>query len=196
MDLQLVSELGREDLERHLDPARVRTLQILQIALTVGPLLFAGVIALVYFTQPVPPEAKPPGGDESITNILLAGLGALVLAVLSMAAMLGRLWVKPARLARLLEQAAGPQQVTAALLQDQFQFTLLRLALSEGLAVFGLVIVLVAVIHHSLASEPQAWLGAVPLVIHLFVSVVTFFDRASLAERIHTTVIQPLQRSI
>lgn len=163
-----MTDLPDEDqLAAALPPAEVRGMQVLQGALTVGPLMFLAVTLLLPFQAP-PGAAAPP-------QVLLAALAFVTLGAWSVA-----LALPGARLrayARRLREAP-PADVAAAAVAWSAELRgarILTLALLEGSALFGVVVVF---LHRAAgiepAQRPELWGALAPLLVFVLHSAATW----------------------
>lgn len=183
-----LKDISIEDFEAALDARQqVRAQQLTHIAISIGPVLFAGVVGYLHATtQPMP---LPPGTIEllrvlSFTHIAVA-LGCWMAAFVIPALML-----KPARLEAAMERplvapfGLGPAitDPREILLLAMSKAHLLRLALLEGPALFGLVICLLGAIRGGLHEHPVYWFNTGSTFVLVVVAALTFPTRDKLVE--------------
>ena len=184
-----IHHLTREDIDRNLDPGRLRLAQILQFALTAGPVSFLGVVLLIRFTAG-PAEAVA----DSPTRLLLMVLGPLAVANYALAVFLDRLILAPDKLQARLPAQDDPAGWVGAMMNQHRTLLIIRMAVLEAASFYGLVIVLVGATDGSLAQQPSLWLGVLPTVIQLLFSVATFPSRSNLVQFLDQRMVKPLQR--
>ena len=158
---------NEDELAAAISPQDVAAMRILQGALTVGPLLFLTI------TLALPMQA-PPGPGVLRTEFLA------VLVFMTLGAWGAALVLPGARyraLARRLHDAPPPdvESACAAWIAEQRGARILTLALLEGSALFGVVIVF---LHRSSgvepAQHPELWGALVPLLGFVLYSAATW----------------------
>jgi hypothetical protein len=135
----------KNDLGVQIEPAQLKTLRTIGMALASGAVLFATIAtALPFITGGAPPSDGPP--DAGIVQILSMVHGFLFMSAIVMAA----------ALPSILAAKVTPQQAHAPYI--------LRWALVEGPALFGSVIVLLAGLGGVLPGENMYYLNLVSTV--------------------------------
>lgn len=171
--LHSLADLELREFEAALTPMDVRGLQILHFAFAMGPVLFLGVVAGLHFSGSL--GANAAGGGADILPILALALAAVCLGCYAVAAIATaasfsdqRLAVEPREGEDIQARAAGEcvSRIRGALL--------LRAALVEGPALFGIVIILLASIFGELERQPLYWLAALPAAILLLYIAANF----------------------
>ncbi|MBM4117619.1 hypothetical protein FJ251_07705 [bacterium] len=142
-------------------PGELRALQIVQVALMGGVLLFGLVVVLIAMR---PPAAGAAPIAQRVLVLLSAVHAVIALIVWSLAPLLQGLLV--ARLGAQLGTAGGVGALRGALI--------VRLALLEGPALFGLVICLIAATGGALRATPLYWLNALSAVAFVGYGVLSF----------------------
>lgn len=183
-------DLTESDLEAFLEgSADLRGLQILHVAFALGIFLFA-VLILALFSSGVLEGPRGPGGgkDASFLSIL-----SLVHALLACASWALAFPLFRAGLARggfrapardpagdsVSPGAAGtPGETVAVFVQRLRGASLLRLAILEGPALFGLVICLVAASEGVLGDAPVYWLNSLSALLFLLFAGIAFPSRS------------------
>lgn len=165
-------------LEEAAGPA-ARQLALIQTALTLGPILFLGVVAWLALSG----SGSGQGPDRSLVDLLSLVHGVLALVAFPMA-----LLFAPRRLPKSPRHDAGrspgaaSERVRAALAAVTVA-TIVRLAVIEGVALFGAVVLLLAVLGGALEQQPLYALNAVSTLFLVLVSVATFPTRDSVLEQ-------------
>lgn len=153
-----------EELAAALDPAELRGLLVLQLALAAGPLVFLGVVlGLPLSTGAV--EAEP--GVLQPPLVFSAGHALLTLGVWAAAAVVPAAQLRQAGRA-LRERAAADAGILAAAWMAPFRAArILTLALLEGTALFGVGLLFLARTAGSLEARPELWAHLLPLGVLL-----------------------------
>ncbi|MCA8955795.1 MAG: hypothetical protein KDC87_06965 [Planctomycetes bacterium] len=135
----------------------LRAQRIVHVALAMGPTLFGAVVVFLALTQPVPPTP----GDEELVDLL-----SFVHPLLLVSAVLGGFVVRRLLIRNAAAKAVDLRSVTAeAFLMGMAQANLIRFSLVEGIALFGLVICLIAQTSGLLEGKPEYWANAVTLLV-------------------------------
>jgi len=142
-------------------PSELRALQVVQTALMGGVFLFGLVVVLLAMR---PPAANAEPIAPRVLILLSATHAVIALIAWSLAPLLQGLLV--ARLGARLSSAAGVGTLRGALI--------VRLAVLEGPALFGLVICLIAATGGALRATPLYWLNALSAVAFLGYGVLSF----------------------
>lgn len=151
--------------DREAIAAASRQLTILQLAITVGPILFGIVVAFV-----VPEGSAPSGGGEKFVRmatlvhlvLALSCYGVIATGVLRTA--IGKSGLAP--LARIRSER------------------IVHLALAEGPALFGWVVCVLAKSSAVLGEHPVYWANAASTFVLVVYSVLTLPTAESLSERV------------
>lgn len=143
--------------------SELRALQVVQTALMGGVIIFGLVVVLLAMRPPAAGAAAIP---QRVLVLLSAVHAVIALGIWALAPI-----VQGLLLARLRAQA-GPN---AALIAGALRSALiLRLALLEGPALFGLVICLLAATSGALRATPLYWLNALSALAFLAYGVLRF----------------------
>jgi hypothetical protein len=160
------SRFSRSELEAAVDARVLLQARVLQVAFTLAPLLFFLVVTGIATA----PHFGGGLSDDALTVLSMIDAGLLFVA-------LGFGFVLLTRLVEsALERAASPAQAIAAV----SRISLLRLALLEGSALFGIVVVLLAGTAGRLVTRPALWWNAMPLLVLIVVSLATLPSRERL----------------
>jgi hypothetical protein len=163
-----MSNVGTQELRQAVDEATVRALRIMQVAMGVGVLVFSGFVlargASGGGTTAGPPEPVGLVQGLSLANLLVA------LTVYAAAGPLFRVRIRAARL------RSSAQDVAEALRGAW----ILRLALTEGSALFGAAVCYLAVGNGVLPGVPVYWANLLPVAAFLAFSAATFPTRERL----------------
>jgi hypothetical protein len=173
-------------------------MQVIQLALLLGPLVFAAVILYLHL-GPFAGGGGTETGDPGLLHSMLLVTASVTLGALAGAAAVPALMLKPERLAARLGSEVrlpdgrvitDPVERTVIVYQN---VQILRLALIEGSALFGLVVLSLAVVGRHLDETPVAWLAVLPLAIHLLFGMLTFPTRSAVVRFVEERILQPLR---
>ena len=156
----------------------MRTSQIIHIALAIGVTLFFGVVVFLYYNGTSDAEA-----EEDVIQVL-----CLVLIVLGMTAYGAAMFVyKKMFAAKSLEEPlTTPDGKSIGNAADIFVARLrsaqiVRLALFQGVAFFGLVICQLSVLNGLMHASPVYWAAALPTLFVILLVALTFPTKEKLA---------------
>ena len=180
-------KLNREDIVRSLKPESLRSIQIIQLATIIGPVLFFFVcIALNAIAE------GPASGEPEAEMLMLPILGLLFVGALIGAGVVPKVILNPDGLAYRAANLSGDPLEWALALHRVVM--LIRMSLFEMVSIFGLVIIILAVMGNRLGEYPVIWLAALPLLILVAYGLVGFPSKTSIAEFIDTRIIKPLRQ--
>jgi hypothetical protein len=163
--------ISKTEFESNLSNEQVRVSQIIHIALAFGVLSLFAVTMILYSMGSPQPETD----NELIQNLLMvllffacAGYGGAYFLYQKMTAGIS-----------LSQPVGGQDGSVSASVGDRFVVKLrvaqiVRLALFEGVAFFGLIICLLAVLNGVIYSHTEYWIAALPALILLLLVATTF----------------------
>ena len=168
-------DVDQRALDAAVEQARPR-LAIVQIALTAGPFLFLAVVVLLSLTHEVADaqEVVPPFDLLDLLSLIHVGV-ALVMLPLA-------LLVMPRLLLGQAARGTSRLGAVARLVGSLQAVCIVRLALAESAALFGILIVMLAVLQGALAERPIYWANTASCLVLLAVSVATFPTRDRLQD--------------
>lgn len=158
-----VARVSRAELERAITPQVMRQVRILQLTLTLGPLLAFFVISSLS-TGP----ARGGGMPDDVLDVLSMLNAGILFAALGAAIFLA---------ARLRESGLGSAVDGAAAVAALRRVALLRMALLVGSAMFGIVVLLLAGRAGRLETRPAMWWNTAPLFALIVTALATFPSR-------------------
>ena len=187
-----IMQLGRAEVQEGLRDQDLRITKIIHIATMAGPLVF---LAVVIFLKSMPQALEGIGASAGLGPdmgfVLLQVTGVVSLACIVAAVVVPNFLLKPQILAKRLEAASSPVAHMVALHRT---IDIIRLAILEGAALFGLVVLLLAVMGGYLDDNPVFWFGLGPLVVLVLVGLVTFPSRSYMSTFVLDKMIQPARR--
>jgi len=173
-----LANISSAEFTNALTPERLRTGMLIQAVLGLGPLSFLAAVMLVAFTHPLN-EAE----TESLsflTTLTIANF-VMLIALAGAGQVIFRTRFTPARLESafiddLRDQQGHPIAATAVEKAIAFIRTamLIRTALFEASAFFGLTVLIIAATNGVLLTVPWLWVNGIPLAILLVMIAFTF----------------------
>jgi len=176
-------QLSLEEFRKHLQPQRVRALQIIYIALGTFLCVFCLIVLTVYFVIRETGAMKEPDVD------LLKILTIVYICVTCMEYLVGfgmyQYFINKGKLKQSISMLSGeqaeskPEKVCLGLIATG---TILRSASCEGVALFGLIICLVGSLNGTLQQYPIYWLNLFSFVFMILYLLTTFPTRQKLED--------------
>lgn len=176
-------QLSFEAFQQALSPQRMQTFQIIYGALLLGTTLFFGIVLKLYFGRQQTAEA----GDASFLRILTVVHAALAAGCYVAAFAVNRFLTGPAgvKIVQRNAEAQGANDMTQAgiYLQAVFAGAIIRAALMEGAAFFGLIVCLLGVTEGVIQEQPIYWLNLFSYGIFALMILWTFPTRLRLEDQ-------------
>ncbi|BBM83896.1 hypothetical protein [Candidatus Uabimicrobium amorphum] len=161
-----------EDFSKKLKQQDLMTILILQFALTMGVILFSGVIGGMFFMM----ENEVVNDNVDVLNILSAMAGVLSFSAIMFFVMLPKLRYKEDTLRGIFES-----EDPVASFMTQFRTTrIVQMAVLEGAALLGLVACLLAIVFGIMAENSAYWANLIPAVIMVLISATNFPTKSHL----------------
>lgn len=165
--------ISRSEFERTLSGHKVRTLQMVYGALVSGILLFAVVIALVLSGS----HQEPSAGTDIL--LLLSGVhGVMALTIYTVAPLVFR---KQLSLQNEWNNLSG-EDLVSVITGKIITAQIIRMAMYEGTAIYGLVICLLSIVWGHVSAQPEFLLNGITAVLFVAMAAVTFPTRERLAD--------------
>lgn len=176
--MNIPQPLSEYEFASTLTPETVRTFQIIHAALMAGASMFLLVILMLYFRS-IPSESM----DVETVNVL-----SIVHAVFAMSAfgvsriIFGRMFSEQSIL-----NSPDPYSAALGMMRGAL---LVRMAVMEGAAFFGLVVCIIAVTGGIMETEPVYFLNAASYVLFIVTGMMTFPTKDSLTQLFRTQILK------
>lgn len=183
-----LKDLNLEDFEAAIDSGQqLRMQQGIHVAIGLGPIVFAVIIGFVYSRT----AAQPPDPDSigllrfvSLVHIAVAFIcwtasfivPGVILSVRRLDAAIGQPMVAARGLTRPI---TDPYEILLTLM---LQAHIVRIALLEGPALFGLVVCLVGTVQGQIQTHPVYWFNTGSTVVLALLLAITYPTRDKLVE--------------
>ncbi len=149
-----IQKLSARDIQNAFNPEFQRSMLIIHLAIAAGVASFAGIILFIYMTSAV----SPAGVLNDSTVGLLTKLHLGMVAVLFPLAMyLFSVIIKN-------KMYKNPEMDAVEFLTGVRTASIIRLAIMESAAFFGLIVCLIAVIDNIMRENPFYWINTVSAV--------------------------------
>ncbi len=191
-----LSEVTVQEFQAALTPEAVRMFQIVQGAVGMGVAVFLLIVIGMYVNGSAAAEAAPADNPEGLMQAMTLVHFALLAVLLVLSAMLFNAQFSDARLRSgvnlTLNDAKGRPLTDngsrcLALMRTAM---ILRLAMLEGPALFGLVICLLGAMNGFLHTHPLYWVNAASALYFIGYVVQTFPNRQRMEEIFQTRVLK------
>lgn len=161
-----------------MDGGRLRTLQIIQLAITMGVLTFGVIVAIFYFSRQNGEMQNNPNGQREI--VFLLTLVHIIMAVIGFAGgqllynlMVGRRGIAIIGKNLSTQNLSVEDKCSRAI----FTGTIIRLAIFEGISMFGLIVCLMGILFGQIAENPIYWCNTATALFFILLSIATFPTR-------------------
>lgn len=163
--------ISRTEFEQGVSPENIRASQIIHVALALGVTMFFGIVVFLY-GQPLADSST----DEGLIQALCAVLLMFAVGAYGTAAVLYKKMVANITLPERVATADGKvfDKVGDILVFKLRTPQIVRLALFEGVAFFGLVICMLAVQSGLIHAKPVYWAAALPALFVVLLVALTF----------------------
>jgi hypothetical protein len=192
-------KLTRYDLEHNLKAQEIISLQIISGAMVGGVLLlFLLSLFLFYNSSADSIELYSPANDGLI-NILSAVLIILAIVLYTIFYLLPQFQCAPERLLNKLGKSFRDEkgnEIKEPVSKIMFVFRgqmVIRLALLEVVALFGLILLCLSAINGSLHVRSIIWLTSTPAVIFLYFVFSNFSSKERIIENIDNNILKKLR---
>ena len=170
------------------DAITPRTLQVTRLihaAIMTGPVIF--LIIVVAFSLQQTADVRPMASSFELMNVLSMVQGVLALASLFLAQFLSGALFSLDRLQQGAESITS-EMLAAKCVALQRAAGVARLAILEGVALFGLAVCFAGVMNHVMQAEPAYWFNAASTGLFLAYAAMVFPTKDSLVEWFEKTV--------
>ncbi len=171
--MQSLANISRHELEAKISNSWIRTMQMLYIAMALALAVMITVVAVFYTLAKERPMPEEPVNSLSLQYMVLALIFVALLEYM-LFIILPKMRLAMGGTSLLSANLQNFTDRIPLLLSIYRSTAVIRLALLEGVAVFGLLIVLVAVTQFSIYTQSAYWLCLTPSVI-FFAYIYLFF---------------------
>lgn len=176
--MHALAGISSTDFEAVLTPAELRISQAIQGAMGAGVMALFMVVVVLYMIT----EVQIPATGEAAQFIKLMSLINVIVAIsiYGVSTLVERAQFKTARLGEHLKH--GSRDAQGDMLDDTARqclyiirsATIIRLAMYDAIALFGIVVCILAVLNGVLQTYPIYWLNALSSVLMVAYVIVTF----------------------
>lgn len=178
-------QLSLEEFQNQLKPRQVRVFQIIAFAMGFGVVLFFFIVLGMYLGGSGKDRQDPP--DLSLIQILTVVHVFEACIVYATGFFVYRFVVSKRQLLKLLHMTSDLDEGRRVFPESRcigilFTGTIIRLALYEGVALFGLIVCLLSSIEGVLQQHPVYWLNLFSFVFLILYILLTFPTRQRLED--------------
>ena len=176
--MQTLAEVSSTDFEAALTPAELRISQIIQVAQGVCVVLLFSVVVMLYMLAELPEPTTVE--DVNLINLMSMLHAIVAVAMFGVSTLVDRAQFEAARLTNRLkaefrntkgERVDDPAMKCLYIIRSA---TIIRLAFYDGVALFGLVVCLLAAGNGVLQTYPIYWLNVLSSVLIVAYVIKTF----------------------
>lgn len=191
--------LTRYDLELNLKAQEIKGLQIINAAMVGGVLLLFFVTLFLYYKNSANAMDLYSPANDGLINILSIALIILAIVLYAMAYVLPQLQSTPERLLNKLgkdfrdEKGNEIKDPVSKIMYAFRGHMIIRLALLEVVALFGLMLLYLSAINGSLHVRSIIWLTSIPAFIFFGFVFLNFPTKERIIENIDNTILKKLR---
>ncbi len=171
--METLPQLQLSEFQRALTPQRLLVSKVIAFALFMGVTLFLGIVLFLYTRNEA---AETP--EDSLLSLLSLAHGVSFVVFTFIANSMYRMFVTPKGLNKPAEPPEGisPGEFTPELRCQMriFMGFVLRSAIMEGMAMFGVIICLLGVMEGQIHLQPVYWLNLLSYIFFVMVMLWTF----------------------
>lgn len=177
-----ISQLTEFEFETVLSDKIVLPFQVIQAALMTGATMFALGIIVTYFGAP---SSEFP--DRELVNALSIVHVFFSITAFGLSRTISDRFFSDRNLANTIRLSGSPYMDAVSLLRASM---IVRMAILEGSAFFGLVVTLIAVVNGVAGQEPMYMLNMASYVVFMTVGVLTFPSKDKLMDRVRKNILK------
>jgi len=166
-----IEKLNIEKLQEEINSEELRSVKIITTALNIGVLLYFAVCLFLYFSDDH--SVNPETIDTSLNdNLLLGVLGLTAIMIVVSRIVPNKVFNKDgeAMTSFLYERAANSKEAV----QIINTFYIIKFAMLEGVALFGLVALMLSVLNSSIYNNDIYWLAIIPMLLMNTIFILNF----------------------
>ena len=183
-----LSEVTLSEFQSALTSQNIRVIQIIHGAIALGVIMFMGVVAFLYSNQPAPAGPRDLKDAYDLIKVLTLAHIMIAAGVYTVARVVFNLLLGTSALqggaSKVMKNGQGRVitdngEKLLALIRSAL---IVRLAMFEAPALFGLVICLIGITNGTIYETASIWLNAVTALILVGFVIVTFPNKERLEE--------------
>lgn len=183
-----LSEVTLPEFQSALTPQNIRVFQIIQIAIGLGVVMFMGVVLFVYSSQTGSMNPAIMKDDYDLIKVLTLAHIMIAAGVYTIARVVFNLLLGPSALqsgvTKAMKDAQGriiesPAEKILIMIRSAI---IVRLAMIEAPALFGLIICLIATLNGTIRETPLIWMNMITAWILIGFVILTLPGKGRLEE--------------
>jgi hypothetical protein len=195
--MEKYQSISRFDIDDKLSVEQLRISRTICFAMVAGVLIFLLLILFLYYTQEINNDLRI---NESYVFILKNIMPIIALIIYSVFLLFPGFFLKPENIRKRLAQVMYDQNrkkiddpVEKLIIFDRL-YMVLRMAMLEGVSLFGMVVLLQAVTNAYIKDNPILWLWILPFFILAVFGFKNYLHKDSYIERIENQILVKLNR--
>jgi len=190
--------ISRFELEEKITSREVKTLQIVNIWMVGSVIIFLAVILLLFYKNSS--DVASMSDNQYYSQILLISLIVIAILEYSLVYYLPKFQLTTGKLKiRLSSVFYDPKgkiknEPVFTLLQIYRMLMIIRLAMLDGVAIFGLFVLYYAVSNNLIYSQPIYWISIIPLIIIVLFVYFYFPTKEKIIFYIEKNILDKLRR--
>lgn len=159
-------QLSESEFERILTPDHLRPIQIVHVALMTAATMFAFVVVLLYFQS-----SSTENVDVEVVNILTGVHALFAFGAFGISRILTERMFTERYLNNAIDTATAPYEDSLSVIRVAL---IVRMAMLEGVSIFGLVVCVIAVTSGIAKHEPLYLFNMASYVLFIAIGINTF----------------------
>ncbi|MBL1215485.1 MAG: hypothetical protein HND52_19115 [Ignavibacteriae bacterium] len=184
--MENIKNLTTQKLQEEITNEDLRNLKIIISALNIGVLLFFAVCLFLYFSGDQQ-EIPKPVDIELIDTLLMLSLGLTVLMIIVSRVVPDQILRNNSKM--LLADRIDEYSIVNKLLGVATTHYIIKFAMLEGAALFGLVTLILSVLNNSIHYNSVYWLAILPMLVMNFIFILTFPSKERVIQLISDKIL-------
>lgn len=188
--------LNRMELESKLPDEQIRITQIICLAMMIGVFMFMAILIFMYFQNENINNNYADYDTSSVFSVVLVIIAGIVYTMFNV---IPKIIFSPEKIKQRLSQGIPTYQemvvsdpVIRLLLLHRAQM-IIKMAMLEGVALFGLVNLFYFITDGTIYTNNNYWLVLIPAFIMFVYIIINFPTKQKIAEQIEKDFLEPLR---
>ena len=188
--------LNRIELESKLPDEQIRITQIICLAMMIGVFMFMAILIFMYFQNENINNNYADYDTSSVFSVVLVIIAGIVYTMFNV---IPKIIFSPEKIKQRLSQGIPTYQemvvsdpVIRLLLLHRAQM-IIKMAMLEGVALFGLVNLFYFITDGTIYTNNNYWLVLIPAFIMFVYIIINFPTKQKIAEQIEKDFLEPLR---
>ncbi len=188
--------ITRFDIESKFSKQSLLVSRIISLAMIAGSSIFLCSIYFIYLKNQTTDLYPAPSQESSLFVLVLLILAFIIYSVL---AVLPKFFLNSKKLKTRMagvfhdEKGNTINDPVLKLISFERTYMIIRLAMMEGISLFAMVILFLAVSQGEIYQNSAFWLLVIPLLIQVWFTFSNYFSKEHYINRIKTQILAPLK---